>query len=344
MTYYQYQNRPSDFLNYNCLDFNEYHGEVAPSTVAVLKNSIEFLKYYPNVDDPSLILEISKTINAPVENLALANGADEALFHILLINKLNKIYDKVHVYFSPTYDHFLHFAEKLGFTVSKSDSKSEKSEFKNKIIYISFPNNPTGEEISPETLENDIKISENSLWILDTTYLFYSHYKIDDYIQRLLAYKNVVIVMSFSKSFPMAGLRMAFVLSANSKIIHYFQKDYNQKTVGTFSRLIALDCLRNKSFYEDQRNQIWNNRTRLAQLFQKISSEKGLSLKVPSLDSKGGNFFLMEGVLEDRNLFVKFLYSVKIIVRCKQAWNFLRVTSVSDVLFNKIEQTLKSSF
>ena len=53
---YQYHRRPSDFLNYFCLDCNEYQGEIADSTAKVLQNQ-KLIQHYPLVDETSLLQE-----------------------------------------------------------------------------------------------------------------------------------------------------------------------------------------------------------------------------------------------------------------------------------------------
>lgn len=337
---YQYHKRPIHFLDYHCLDFNEYQGEIASSTKDVLKNT-ELLAHYSNIDDDRLLLEVSKMIQVPASYLSLTNGADEALFHSLLIHKLNKSYNEICCYFPITYDHFIHFANMLDFKVSsRQPSLSNKAELDNKIVYMALPNNPTGQEIPPEQLKNIIQNSNDSFWILDLTYIFYSNYKLRDYIFQLSGFQNILVTVSFSKGFPLAGLRMAFMYSQHQKSIEYFKNQYNKKTVGIFAKEVALDCLKTNDFYQDQRRQIWNNRVHLSKLFQDLAEHQNLQLKCLPIQSQGGNFFRMKGPLEDRNKFVDFLYSLKIIVRNKEKWDFLRVTSVSDKKLKKIRECL----
>lgn len=331
--FYQYHERPPDFQNYYCLDFNEYQGEIANSTAQVLKNS-ELIRYYPRVNDCECLVKLSQFFKIPKKYIFLTCGADEALFHILLLKKLKWQYNTARLFFYPTYDHAIHFMKVLGFQILKPQSLESF-----KIVYISFPNNPTGEEISPLELEEAVKKDKKIFWILDMTYIFYSRYKTEDYKNIILSNKNVAAVLSFSKAFPLAGLRMACVLSTNSLVMEYFQKDYNKKTIGSMARAVALDCLQNRDFYQEQQHQIKKNKATLASLFEKIAHKQQLKLKSASIEG-GGNFFCMKGSLKEREKFSHFLYARKIIIRQKKTWDFLRVTSVCDKLLEAVKNQI----
>ena len=333
---YQYHQRPSDFLNYFCLDFNEYQGEIASSTVKVLQNQ-KLIQHYPLVDDTSLVQKLSRFLTVPEKNMALTAGADEALFHILLLSKIKYQFEVARLFFSPTYDHVVHFMEVLNFQVLHPADHSGCH-----LVYLSFPNNPTGAEISPEELERIIQIHKKSLLVLDLTYIFYSRYKIQDYKNMILSHENVVAVLSLAKAFPLAGLRMACVLSSNPQLMKYFQRDYNKKAVNTLARAVTLDCLKNKTFYQKQQKQIIKNKKPLADLFQNLARRENIGVTAMRRDllTGGGNFFRMTGNPKERKHFLKLLYSKKIIVRNKEGWDFLRVTSVCDSLFNQIKKRL----
>ena len=341
---YQYQNRPADFLDYHCLDFNEYQGDIAPSTKAVLKNP-RLMQYYPLVDkDPIARLFVSR-LSIPAKNISLANGADDALFHTLLTAKTKLNCRLARPFFHPSYTHTAQFMKTLNFKILppfQNSSKASLSSPAKQIIYLSSPNNPKGEEVSPEELSALIRVFKKNFWILDFTYALYSRYSLKNYAKTVLAHKNTLGIMSLGKSFPLAGLRMAVVFSSNSDLLSYFREDYNKKTIGTIARTAALDCLKQWSFYKNQRLEIWKNKTRLAHLFNTQALKKNIRVKSEHTN-KGGNFFCMSGSLKERGRFIKYLYSKKIIVRTKKNWSFIRVTSVNNKTFSKIKKAFKTS-
>ena len=335
---YRYHQRPPDFLDFFCLDFNEYQGEIAPSTARAVQ-SAGLMRHYPLLPDKDpLTEEAARFLNIPPSQAALANGADDALFHLFFLAKKKFPQKAGSFFFSPTYDHALHFMNVTGFPPAPF---GEAPPAGGRIVYLSFPNNPTGEEISPDGLEAALAAEKNSFWILDLTYLFYSRHRIQDFAKKILSHENAAAVLSFAKSFPLAGLRMACVFSANPSVLRYFQRDYNKKTVNALARAAALSCFQNMPFYEAERRRIFDNRGVLASLFQQAAERGGFGLKARPLDGRGGNFFLMEGGRAELSRFAGWLYSRKIIIRLKDKWGFARISSVSDSFLEGIKRQLK---
>ena len=337
---YQYQKRPADFLDYFLLDFNEYQGDIAPSTKAVLKNP-RLMQYYPLVDKEPVTRLFARKFSLPEKNINLANGADSALFHSLLTAKTKLNCQSARPFFHPSYTHADQFMKTLNFKILPPFQKNSPASPAKQVIYLSSPNNPKGEEISPLELSDLLPRFKKHFWILDFTYTLYSRYPLKNYIQTVLAHKNAVGVMSFGKSFPLAGLRMAVVFSSHPAVLSYFNEDYNKKTIGTIARAAALDCLKQWSFYKNQRLEISKNKTRLASLFNSQALKKNIQVKSNDT-SRGGNFFCISGSLKQREKFIKYLYSKKIIVRTKKNWDFIRVTSVNNKTFSKIKKAFNS--
>ena len=281
---YQYHNRPVDFLKYHCLDFNEYQGEIAYSTKQVLKNT-ELIKYYPLINQELILSELSNIFNVPIQNMALTNGADDALFHTLLIAQMRLKYRRSCLFFNPSYSHVHCFMKTLGLDIFSFHNSKNFQDSKQQIIYISFPNNPSGEEIPPYEFKTLLKRFNKSLWLVDLTYILYSHYSLKNYIDIILSHNHVISIMSFNKSFPLAGLRMAFVLSSHPQLISYFKEEYNKKTINTTARAVAMDCIEKWDFYENQRKQILKNRKNLAHLLKKQALEQGIIVKENFLKS-----------------------------------------------------------
>ena len=392
---YQYARRPADFLSYNCLDFNEYQGEI-PDSPAL---NPERFRHYPLTDDPSLLKALASLTSFPQKNLALTAGADEALFHSLLFLKLRRGLDKGFLFFQPSYDHAACFMKTLGFSVSgpwpevrrKPPAAAPPRRVRKRppppqgisrsVVYLASPDNPTGREVPPAFLEELIRKSPQNFWLLDMTYIHYSaRFRISDYKSLLLNNKNAAIVLSLSKGFPLAGLRIGALASADEELLKYFGEEYNKKSVNAAGRAAALQCLEKESFYKEQRRQILRNKPLLAAALLKEAARLGLRLKpknfvcfetegpaageAPALDpvpppvktrpaetqtdsqalsnlaDEAGNFFCLAGSAGDLQKFTEHLYSKKIIVRYKKNWDFLRVTSVSDSRLQKIKKQL----
>ena len=330
---YQYARRPADFLSYNCLDFNEYQGEI-PDSPAL---NPERFRHYPLTDDPALLKTLASWTSFPQENLALTAGADEALFHSLLFLKLRRGFNKGFPFFQPSYDHAACFMKTLGFSVSgpwpevrnkptaappapgTQEPLTQEPQKKppqaaqaqpaqaaptaqgpsRSVVYLASPNNPTGCEAPPDLLEKLVRKDPRIFWLLDMTYIHYSaRFRISDYKSFLLNNKNAALVLSLSKSFPLAGLRIGALASADAELLKYFREEYNRKSVNAAARAAALQCLEKESFYKEQRRQILRNKPLLAAALLKEAARFGWKLKPQKFAGGRPGAFLEEAFLE----------------------------------------------
>ena len=93
-------------------------------------------------------------------------------------------------------------------------------------IFICNPNNPTGSLILREKLEYLIQKHENTIFIIDESYLPFVD-KADEYsLVSKTGYENLIVLSSMSKIFRIPGLRTGFLSGAQGlceKIMAYYQ-------------------------------------------------------------------------------------------------------------------------
>jgi histidinol-phosphate aminotransferase len=91
----------------------------------------------------------------------------------------------------------------------------------NSVLIITAPNNPTGTNISMKQLENILKQNPTALIVLDGVYCEFSK---TDFTPLINQYENLMVLRSFSKAFPVAGLRLGYLcasatITANVKAV-----------------------------------------------------------------------------------------------------------------------------
>lgn len=114
-----------------------------------------------------------------------------------------------------------------------------------KIIYITSPNNPTGEIVPTETVKRLLENFQDKLVILDCTYINFSKIDKMEYYSLVKEFDNLVILKSFSKDFALAGFRLGYIYS-NENIIEQIKKvtsPYNVNAAATIAGLAALSDL-----------------------------------------------------------------------------------------------------
>ncbi len=159
----------------------------------------------------------------------------------------------------------------------KIEELEDKISTKTKLLWLNFPSNPTGQVITYDKLTIIVKLCrlKNILIIYDNVY---SEIKFDGYvvpsILQVEGAKDLAVeIGSFSKSFSLAGYRMAWI-AGNKEIIAGLAKIKSQIDTGMSIPLQKLGAyvLNNfdKRWYEDMIDTYKRRRDVLAQYLKKL--------------------------------------------------------------------------
>lgn len=108
-----------------------------------------------------------------------------------------------------------------------------------KMIFICSPNNPTGNDVGLEAIEEVIK-SFNGIVVVDEAYIDFADRP--SYIHQLDQYPNLVVLQTFSKAWGLASLRlgMAFASAEIITILNMIKPPYN---ISGLTQQTVLDSL-----------------------------------------------------------------------------------------------------
>ncbi len=114
------------------------------------------------------------------------------------------------------------------------------------MVFISSPNNPTGNSLPIDDLKDILAVYRNSIVVLDEAYKYSGH---TDYVKDLVyTNPNLLVVRTFSKYYALAGMRIGFaIMGTNLTALAKFANRY----LG-FNRLaedIAIAALDSKEYY-----------------------------------------------------------------------------------------------
>lgn len=167
----------------------------------------------------------------------------------------------------------------------------------NSVVIVTSPNNPVGNAISPEDLEYLLTAFPDTLFVLDAVYCEFGK---DDFTRLVKQYSNLMVLRSFSKAFPMAGIRLGY-LCAQPALVSVVKKLLLPFSINALTLIFAEKVLFDPCFMEDARNRVCNiiaERERLYS-FMRLYFNEG-SVKVhPSQ----GNFLLI--TFSSKTLFEK---------------------------------------
>jgi len=76
------------------------------------------------------------------------------------------------------------------------------------VVIITSPNNPVGNVMEPGLLRQLLEQYHDTLFLVDAVYCEFGNY---DYTTWVNEYPNLMVLRSFSKAFPLAGLRLGYL-------------------------------------------------------------------------------------------------------------------------------------
>ncbi|MCH4896589.1 histidinol-phosphate aminotransferase family protein [Marinilabiliaceae bacterium JC040] len=247
------------------LDRNEYNFAPSKEVIEAAKNfDIKKLCFYTRDYDSSPMVDyLAEETGINNKNILLGYGGEDILnqaVHYYLEKNNNK---KILI---PKYSwwYYKSIAEEVdGITYEYEvyeDGNSFKYDYQKisqqieevnpAVIMLATPNNPTGNALSIEELEQFISIIPKDIVILiDEAYSSYVNDD-DSYIKILIEkYPNIILIRTLSKFYGLPGLRLGFAFISDN--LNSFIK-YGKKYLGynRFSEEVGMAALQSKSHYK----------------------------------------------------------------------------------------------
>lgn len=131
------------------------------------------------------------------------------------------------------------------------------------LLYIDNPNNPTGQVITLNQIEEIIRQASKKgvVVIIDEAYGDYMG-KENSAVNLVNKYTNLIVVRSFSKGFGLAGLRIGYGISS-SELAAYYQKIDIPFSVSQVSCFLAVQALLDEDFIRNCRKMVKREKAKL---------------------------------------------------------------------------------
>jgi len=299
------------------------------------------LHIYPDPLQRKIRASLSKYTNMPTENIIAGAGSDEL---IDLIFRLFISYGDNIIDFDPTFAMYGFCARIAGasiinvprdenFEINIKELQNNVDD-KTKIIFVSSPNNPTGNICSKDQVLTLLETGK--LIVIDEAYYEFSKYTVAELIND---HENLVILRTMSKWAGLAGLRIGYAL-ANPILINHIidiKSPYNVNIAAEVALLASLDdsknLIKNVQLIIDERNRMFD-------ILDKIDKIKPW----PSY----GNYILCELADGKAKKIVEQLEMNGVFVRyfnTKRLKNFFRIAigtpDQTDIVISYIDKFLK---
>jgi len=306
------------------LDRNENNYGPAPKCSEVLKN-IDFrrLSLYTRIFEKNakgeLSLRLAKDYNVPERQVVMGYGGEELLKSIV-----HSYLREGDTLFVPAFSwwYYKSIASEMGgktveypLIVGKDSYQYDINgmlklyhEVKPKIVFISTPNNPTGNSLTPEELYTILDEMKDTIVVLDEAYAMFkttNYFYVKEIVDR---YPKTAVIRTFSKYFALAGVRIGFALIG--KELDYFEW-FSSKYLGydRINELIALAALDSMPYYEKITAQMNADKDMFYDEFSKLPGFKPYrsDANFMLVDIEKERMPALKKFLTDRNLIIKFM-------------------------------------
>jgi histidinol-phosphate aminotransferase len=289
------------FLRSDLLDLKAYHVDQPPHRIKLDANESPFdlppeirqeiakeirqfqFQRYPDASSDLLRTELSEYLGVDKAQIVVGNGSDE------LISCFTSAFGRADACASfptPTFSMYHILARIAGlkavelplderFDLNADAWQSHLQANRLNLVFISSPNNPTGNAFSAEVIHQILSRSD-TLAIIDEAYYEFSG---KTFIGEFGRCPNLIITRTFSKAYGLAGLRIGYLI-AHPEIVYEINKVRLPYNLNRFSEMAATLLLKHHaqrkgtSQLSSQMQQILSERERV---FNALSAMEGIS-------------------------------------------------------------------
>lgn len=253
-----------------------------PGLLEFIKSEIDSIICLPEVDAAKARTGFAKRNEIPDASVIAGNGTTEFIYSIPRVLKIKKA-----LILGPTYSDYADacIINKVPYqyltAVESDDFKHDLSLVNNAVndfdaVFICNPNNPTGNLIQGEALEEICRCHPDKLFIIDESYLqFVNSAENESMVKKDLA--NLLILNSMSKIFRIPGLRIGFMV-ASTGIIEKFRLAAMPWTMNTLAQAAVIYLMERKDdvdlFIDQTRAFICSEKEKFINEFKGISKIK----------------------------------------------------------------------
>ncbi len=144
---------------------------------------------------------------------------------------------------------------------------SENIDTNTSLIVLCSPNNPTGNLVNKNSLEQLLKNFDVPI-VVDEAYFEFTDSTVSDLVT---SYDNLIVVRTFSKAFGLAGLRVGYLIASNSTI-SLLNKVRPPNSVGELSVNLSRIALKNINWIENNVKEILSEKQSFIDRVSKINN------------------------------------------------------------------------
>jgi histidinol-phosphate aminotransferase len=245
------------------LNTNENPYPPSPEIKGAILGELESLRLYPNPPANELRDCISKLHGLSAEQVIVGNGSDD------ILNLCTRCFsdDNLKVgMLDPSYSLYEVVASLQGSALIRVpfaddafsvDPESVIGSGAN-LFFITSPHAPSGREYSVDCFRQILEEFEGIV-VIDEAYADFAS---QNALSLLDEFSNLIITRTMSKSYSLAGLRVGYGLSS-PEVVSVLDQARDVYNVDRLAQVAALSCLKDRTYFENTRDQIIKERKRM---------------------------------------------------------------------------------
>lgn len=233
------------------------------------------LNRYPDPEARQLVKTIRQLNQIPSQfDVLLGNGSDEIILLLLMALPSSStvlapdpgfvMYKQLSLSLGLQYQSIPLLEQTFELDLSAMLAAIEQ--YQSEIIFIAYPNNPTGNLFSEQSIHQIIK-SAKGLVVIDEAYEPFAG---ASFINNLNQYNNLLVMRTVSK-LGLAGLRLGYI-AGNPDIIGELNKIRLPYNINSLTQISADFALSNKALFDQQTQKICAERTALLDALKRLDS------------------------------------------------------------------------
>ncbi|SER57186.1 pyridoxal phosphate-dependent aminotransferase [Lachnobacterium bovis] len=283
-------------------------------------NSIPKIKEYPDIECQKLRKNLSIQYGCDYRRILCGNGASDIFMAIAHGIKPNKA-----LLLAPSFYGYIHCLDAVGCKIDWYNLKKENNfcidaNFVNKLkksdcdlLFLTNPNNPTGQTIDLDVLDEIIGVCQkaNKILVIDECFSYFLTNE-DEYCDFINShnYEGLIRVRAYTKIFAIPGIRLGYGIFYSDKIVELVKRNLSEWNVSTFAQEVGNEACKQKEYIVKTRKLIETNKN---YLIQGLLNVKNKSSKLSDLEivPSEANFILIYTKFD----LYKFLLEKNILIR-----------------------------
>lgn len=332
-------------------DFSSNINPLGPSKKALdeLKNNLNLLSSYPDVDYVDLKKSISAYADCKSENIVLGLGSTE-----ILKDAINFFAPKISMILSPCYSEYerelkkisskiieYNLEEKNNFKINLDEIIKTINEKKVEFLIFANPNNPTGTILKSKEIEKILNETAAKI-LVDETYIEFTNKDVYSSTSLTKNYKNLIVVRGTSKFFALPGIRLGYGISSNAELLNFFKEKEILWQINSVAEICGKVMFSDEEYIDEVYEFIRSRRDYFCKEISKIKNLRAFE--------SYGNFILIKILkgINSTSLREKLLVDGLVVRDCKSFKNldnsYFRICILDDDANEKLLKKLKEIF